>query len=493
MPNRSDYYSDLGVSRYAAPEDIRRAYHQAVHRLHPDVNEKPGDTERFLRIQEAYEVLIDLEKKAEYDSKLSPAAVKMSALYSRSSLPHIHEPQVIYVLLALDAPEVSDTRPNPPLNVCLVLDRSTSMKGERMDTVKTTAIELVRQLRSFDILSIVTFSDRAEVLIPAGRRPEGSEAEHRIQMIQTGGGTEIYRGLEAGFFEVRRNLSKSHISQLFLLTDGQTYGDESACMKISEQAGAVGVGISCLGIGDGWNDTFLDGLAARTGGNSIYVTQPNDIKRFLKQKFNSLMRVYAEHLSLDVHMEAGVELRDVFRIAPETGPVEATSALRLGNIFRGTSLLILLEFKLPLLPEGIEEFTFATGQLTFDTPSRPQPTSTVPIRLSRPVIASPEPEMPPPFLVRALSQLNLYRMQERAHQELAEGDIAGATRHLKNLATHLLSKGERELARTVLSQVEQIQENQTASEEGKKRIKYGTRALLLPSAQRSYNSEESLP
>jgi Ca-activated chloride channel family protein len=84
-------------------------------------------------------------------------------------------------------------------------------------------------------------------------------------------------------------------------------------------------------------------------------------------------------------------------------------------------------------------------------------------------------------------------MQERAHQELAEGDIAAATRHLKNLATHLLSKGERELANTVLNQVEQIQENRTASEEGKKRIKYGTRALLLPTTQSSYHPVESKP
>jgi Ca-activated chloride channel family protein len=156
------------------------------------------------------------------------------------------------------------------------------MKGERMDTVKTTAIELVRQLRPFDILSVVTFSDRAEVLLPAGRLPERSEAESRIQMIQTGGGTEIYRGLEAGFFEVRRNLSKSHISQLFLLTDGRTYGDEPACIKIAEQAGAAGVGISCLGIGDGWNDAFLDNLAARAGGNSVYVSTPR-YQVFLKQ------------------------------------------------------------------------------------------------------------------------------------------------------------------------------------------------------------------
>jgi hypothetical protein len=130
------------------------------------------------------------------------------------------------------------------------------------------------------------------------------------------------------------------------------------------------------------------------------------------------MRLYAEHLSLELHLEAGVEAMPSDRA--ETGPVQATSALRLGNILRGTSLLILLEFKLPLIPEGISELNIATGQLTFDTPSRPQPTCTVPIRLFRPVTGTPVSEIAPLELVRALSQLNLYRLQERAHQELSE-------------------------------------------------------------------------
>ena len=51
--------------------------------------------------------------------------------------------------------------------------------------------------------------------------------------------------------------------------------------------------------------------------------------------------------------------------------------------------------------------------------------------------------------------------------------------HLQYLATHLLAEGDRELAHTVLVEAEHIQQSHRFSQEGDKRIKYGTRALLL--------------
>ena len=89
---------------------------------------------------------------------------------------------------------------------------------ERLDAVKTTAIELVRQLSPQDIFSIVRFSDRAESLVPAGTHTERAHIETRIQVMQAGGGTEIYQGLEAGMDEVRRYRSSNHINHLILIT-----------------------------------------------------------------------------------------------------------------------------------------------------------------------------------------------------------------------------------------------------------------------------------
>ena len=49
-----------------------------------------------------------------------------------------------------------------------------------------------------------------------------------------------------------------------------------------------------------------------------------------------------------------------------------------------------------------------------------------------------------------------------------------------NLATHLLNKGEENLAQSILDEVAYIQQYQSFSEDGEKRLKYGTRSLLLP-------------
>ena len=62
-----DYYSALGVSRDAAPEEIKRAYRRLARKYHPDVSKEPDAESRFKEVGEAYEVLKDPEKRAAYD------------------------------------------------------------------------------------------------------------------------------------------------------------------------------------------------------------------------------------------------------------------------------------------------------------------------------------------------------------------------------------------------------------------------------------------
>jgi DnaJ-class molecular chaperone len=61
----ADYYSTLGISKDASPDDIKRAYRKLASQHHPD---KGGDKEKFQEIQAAYATLSDTEKRAQYDN-----------------------------------------------------------------------------------------------------------------------------------------------------------------------------------------------------------------------------------------------------------------------------------------------------------------------------------------------------------------------------------------------------------------------------------------
>ena len=483
MGPKANYYDLLGLPRDATPDEIRRAYHEAARKQHPDVNLDPGATDRFIAIQAAYEILSDPERRVNYDKKIAaetddPIAIDM--LFSRPHLATIPETQVLYTMLEISAVPKFASKHQPSLNVCLVIDRSTSMQGVRMDTVKTAAIELVRQMKGDDRLSIIAFSDRAEVILPADQRMERSMVETQIQMIRAGGGTEIFHGLDAGYREVSRFLTRSLINHIILLTDGRTYGDEEACLQLASRAADQGIRITGLGIGTEWNDAFLDELTARTGGSSYYISRANDIRSFLKEKFESLNDIFAERVTLDLRLAERVKLNAVYRIQPEPAILNAAPPIRIGSVPKSGRLSILLELVVSAFPTDMTRVPLATGDINLALPFDPSKNHNIPLSLTRLTNREVSTELPPKPIFQALSQINLYKMQERARGEVLQGKVQEASMRLQRLATQLLSMGENELAQTALMEAERIQQTHMLSAEGEKRIKYGTRAFLLP-------------
>jgi Ca-activated chloride channel homolog len=137
-----------------------------------------------------------------------------------------------------------------------------------------------------------------------------------------------------------------------------------------------------------------------------------------------------------------------------------------------------MEFVVQPLDTQQKDLTLFDGKISVVLTDEKKPARPIPIRLSRPVEEGSDPDIPSTEIVEALSRLKLYRLQEQARLEVTAGEYGQASEHLQRLATHLLAQGERGLARTALLEAEQIQQNKSFSQQGRKEIKYGTRALL---------------
>jgi Ca-activated chloride channel family protein len=484
MKDEPNLYARLGVPLDATTREIRRAYREAARRLHPDTNSDPGETELFLRIQQAYEIISDTKKRREYDSTLPKATVEKPPVefrihYSRPDLPLLNETQLIYILVELIAPAETGQEAVPAINSCLVVDSSTSMQGLLMDSVKATAIEIVRSLQAQDMFGLVAFHDNAQVLAPGGIKLDRSYIETAIQMLKPQGGTEIYKGLFAGLEEIKKCRRSGYINHLVLLTDGNTYGDEEKCLRLAHQASDEGITISTLGIGSKWNDDFLDNLATITGGSCTYVAKPKDIDRFMKEKFHSMSKSFASQVTLNVEFDPCVELNYAFRLAPDASPLSRELPAEMGPIPKGGLLSFLLELAVKQFDQALEVLPLADARLTLDIPMRLVPFYNIRFDIELPISRENNIAAPPVEIVQALSRLTLYRMQERVQEELHAGRIQEAASSMKFLATNLLARGENDLAHTVMKEASALEQNSKLSEEGKKKIKYGTRSLVL--------------
>jgi Ca-activated chloride channel family protein len=123
------------------------------------------------------------------------------------------------------------------------------------------------------------------------------------------------------------------------------------------------------------------------------------------------------------------------------------------------SLNFMLEFLINPIPADAAELTLADGRLTMEILSTSEVDYSRRLTLARLACSEigPETEMPPNVILQALSRLSLYRIQERARQDIYVDNIPEATRRLKSLAKHLYGQGEYELARTVLHEVQYVQ------------------------------------
>lgn len=481
----TEYYEILGVSQDASADEIKKAYHEAVRKYHPDVNQDPNTTDFFLAIQEAFNNLKDKDKRKKYDEELAnekfiqPVA-RLRVLKSQQALTRLNEDQLVYALLEVECLKSNEEIKSPRVQVCLVIDQSTSMKGPRIEMVKANINQVLNRLNSNDLLSIITFSDEASVFLSPTRVSNREIIERRIDQLTTGGSTEIRKGLIAGIDILWQGQNQGYSSYLILLTDGHTYGDEEICFELAAKARTQGIIISAMGIGSKWNESFLEKLTAITGGITEYINSKDALAHYLEHIFDSIDLVYAKKMALFLERNPLVACNYLFRLEPGIVQYEITgNKIALGDLYYGKKSTFLMELLVHPLINKDKDVELLKGQIKMEVSDGELVKARLFLNLSLPIVSEVViEEKPPDEIVRALSKITMYYMQEKSRDDVQRGSYIQATRRLNFLASKLISEGEYKLASKVLSESETIQSVHKYSLDGEKELKYGTKQLL---------------
>lgn len=478
MDNEFEYYALLGVTSQATPDQIRAAF-ASLRSKFPQNQQDEASNPEYARLATAYEVLSDPERRATYDSLLietkSLELVNVQVQASRDRIKVSDTEQVVYLLVNILPPSQEFKR--RPLNLSLVLDRSTSMQGSRLKHMKAAVELIVNRLSPNDTLSIVSFSDRAEVVVPSSKVENPIAVVGQLRAVQASGGTEIFQGLRAGFQELSKATIAKYSNHLILLTDGHTYGDAVQCLDLANRMAEQNIGISAFGIGTEWNDQFLDELVAPSGGLSNFIEQPNEIIEHLQKRIQGLGTIYAQNVALKAHLHTRVTINYGFKLKPFAQPLVLDGEmLHLGSLEGRTPVSVLLELK--VAPNSVETRLNIPIEVVADISGPELHAQTFKQTHCLYVLSEAPNEIPPDNIVEAVRAMTLYRMNEKAWQEVEAGRLDAASTRIQHLSTRLLEAGETALAHQAQQEIERIASVGTISLAGRKKLKYGTRALI---------------
>lgn len=407
--------------------------------------------------------------------------VALSTRLNKAFVPVTPVQQLIYIFIAAQPGEqVSQSRMR--LNFGFVLDKSGSMRGDKIERLKQAVTLALAKMAPDDLVSVTVFNDRAQVI--AGSAPVSRQGAllEKVQALRAGGGTQMSRGMSLGLREVYQSFSADRANQVLLLTDGQTYGDEAQCLRLAQEAGEHRIAIQALGLGDDWNEDLLDEIGKLSGGSSDLVESPDEIVPFFTQTVERTQKAVVRNARLTLRLVSGVAPRQVWQVTPlianlgyaPIGPQDVQ--VELGDLDAQEGKALLVELLLP--PRQAGRYRVAQAEITYDLPVQNEAGLSTRSDIVITYTADPrEVQAYDPFVMNLVEKVTAYKLQTRALEEARQGNIAGATQKLRAAATRLLELGEAELAEAARREADNLEQSGQMSSSGTKKLRYQTRKL----------------
>jgi Ca-activated chloride channel homolog len=257
--------------------------------------------------------------------------------------------------IGVTAPVVADKKVKLPLNLSLVIDRSGSMKGEKLHYAKQAAAHLVDLLEKSDRVGIVMYDTNIDVVSPSREMSAANKSlvKSELQQISSRGSTNLFDGWLKGCEQVAENESKNSFNRALLLSDGKANQGLTNIDEIATHTSGLfqrGVSTSCFGIGINYNEHLLEAISNAGGGNFHFLEALSAIPIAFEREFEELINMSLNNATVEIELPAGCSC-DLSGGWPgvQNGQVFTVS---LGNLFSGRQQNIYFQMHIPSILEG---------------------------------------------------------------------------------------------------------------------------------------------
>ena len=251
----------------------------------------------------------------------------------------------VYLQIDLAADASREAARRVPVNAVMILDRSGSMSGFKIERAREAARALIEALGPQDRFAIVDFSDGARVLVQSTEATQEAKvaALAAIARVQAMGGTNLSSAFETAAPQLAEGRARGRVDKVFLASDGQANQGISARPELLRLALQLfgGATVSSFGIGEDYDEQFMTRLAVQAGGRARYVSDGGVLAQAFAQEFSRAAAAVAHDVRLEVRPFKNVRVERVL------GFESATGGVRLPDIAAGEERRVLVKLLVP--------------------------------------------------------------------------------------------------------------------------------------------------